>query len=183
MKHDSQGSAIAAMAAVEAEGGAPAQTLPGVYPDGNRSIWLLGMLVQFRAVGEETGGAYSVYEQIVPPGLGPPPHIHHRETEAFLVREGTFEFLRGDERVRAERGDFVFVPQGVVHAFRNVGPSPARFIAITTPGGLHERLLGDLGEPAPAAALPALPTAPPDAERVRRIAANYDTEVLLSATW
>ena len=39
------------------------QAPPGVYPDGNRSIWLLGMLATFRALGEETGGAYSVYEQ------------------------------------------------------------------------------------------------------------------------
>ena len=34
----------------------------GVYPDGGRSIWLLGMLITFKAVGEETGGEYSVFE-------------------------------------------------------------------------------------------------------------------------
>jgi hypothetical protein len=42
----------------------------GVYPDGGRSIWLLGMLITFKAVGEETGGEYSVFEQTVPPRAG-----------------------------------------------------------------------------------------------------------------
>ena len=55
----------------------------GVYPDGGRSIWLLGMLVTFKAVSEETGGEYSLYELTVPPQLGALPHIHHAETEAF----------------------------------------------------------------------------------------------------
>lgn len=151
---------------------------PGVYPDGNRSIWLLGMFVTFHALGEETGQAYSMYEQTVPVGLGPPPHIHHAETEAFLVREGTFEFIRGEEVIRAEQGAFVFVPQGVVHAFKNVGSDLARFLAITTPGGLHEKLLGEIGEPAPSASLPPPLDAPPDAVRIMEIARKYHTEVL-----
>lgn len=37
----------------------------GVYPDGGRSIWLLGMLITFKAVSEETDGEYSVFEQTV----------------------------------------------------------------------------------------------------------------------
>jgi mannose-6-phosphate isomerase-like protein (cupin superfamily) len=60
----------------------------GVYPDGGRSIWLMGtLLTTFKAVSEETGGEYSLYETTAPPQLGAPPHIHHRETEAFYVLE------------------------------------------------------------------------------------------------
>ena len=150
----------------------------GIYPDGSRSIWLLGMLITFRAVAEETGGEYSLYEQTVPPQLGPPPHIHRQETEAFYVMEGEFEFLKGDETVRVGAGSFVHVPRGVPHAFRNVGDSPARFLAIVTPGGLHEKLLGEIGEPAPRESLPPLPEGPPDVERIVRIAEKYATEVL-----
>ena len=46
------------------------------------------MLITFKALGEETGGEYSLYEQTVPPQLEVPPHIHHSETEAFYVLEG-----------------------------------------------------------------------------------------------
>ena len=45
----------------------------GVDPDGDRSFWVLGMLIRFKAMSEETGGEYSLFEATVPPGLGAPP--------------------------------------------------------------------------------------------------------------
>src|SRR5919106_816694 len=150
----------------------------GVYPDGGRSIWLLGMLATFKAVSEETGGEYSLYELTVPPQLGAPPHIHHRETEAYYVLDGEVEFLKGEDTVRAGVGQFVHVPRGVVHAFTNAGQEPARFLGIVTPGGLHEKLLSSLGEPAKTETLPAPPEDPPDAERFAAIMREHDSEVL-----
>jgi mannose-6-phosphate isomerase-like protein (cupin superfamily)/predicted enzyme related to lactoylglutathione lyase len=150
----------------------------GVYLGGGRSIWLLGMLITFKAVSEETGGEYSLYEVTVPPQLGATPHIHHRETEAYYVLDGEVEFLRGEHTVRARVGEFVFVPRGVVHGFTNVGQEPARFLGIVTPGGLHEKLLSGLGEPAKTETLPEPPEGPPDVERLVQIARKYDTEVL-----
>ena len=73
----------------------------GVYPGGGRSIWLLGMLITFKAVSEETGGEYSVFEQTVPPRAGVPPHMHHQESEAFYVLEGEFELLTGGQPMKA----------------------------------------------------------------------------------
>jgi mannose-6-phosphate isomerase-like protein (cupin superfamily)/catechol 2,3-dioxygenase-like lactoylglutathione lyase family enzyme len=150
----------------------------GVYPDGGRSIWLLGMLITFKAVSEETGGEYSLYELTVPPQLGAPPHIHHRETEAYYVLDGEVEFLKGERAVRAGVGQYVHVPRDVVHAFANVGKEPARFLGIVTPGGLHEKLLSSLGEPAKTETLPAPPEGPPDAERFAAIMREHDSEVL-----
>ena len=150
----------------------------GVYPDGGRSIWFLGMLITFKAVSEETGGEYSLYEQTVPLRVGVPPHIHHRETEAFYVLEGEFEFLKGDRAVRAGVGECVHVPRGFVHGLTNMGTMPARFLAIATPGGLHEKLLSGLGEPARADTLPPPPEGLPDVERIMEIARKYETEML-----
>jgi mannose-6-phosphate isomerase-like protein (cupin superfamily)/predicted enzyme related to lactoylglutathione lyase len=150
----------------------------GVNLDGGRSIWLMGMLITFMAVSEETGGEYSLYELTVPPQLGAPPHIHHRETEAYYVLDGEVEFLRGGHTVRARVGEFVFVPEGVVHGFTSVGQEPARFLGIVTPGGLHEKLLSSLGEPAKTETLPPPPEGPPDVERIVQIARKYDTEIL-----
>ena len=151
----------------------------GVYPDGGRSIWLLGMLVTFKAVSEETGGEYSLYELTVPPQLGALPHIHHAETEAFYVLEGEVEFLKGERTVRAGVGGFVFIPRGVVHGFKNVGQEPARCLGIVTPGGLAEKLLRGLGEQAKAETLPPPPEGPPDVERIAQIVSKYDTEMVL----
>ena len=150
----------------------------GVYPDGGRSIWLLGMLVTFKAVSEETGGEYSLYELTIPPQLGALPHIHHRETEAFYVLDGEVEFLKGEHTVRAGVGEFVFVPKGVVHGFTNVGQGSARCLGIVTPGGLHEKLLAGLGEPAKAETLPPPPEGAPDVERIAETVRKYETEML-----
>ena len=155
------------------------QSAVGVYPDGGRSIWLLGMLVTFKAVSEETGDEYSLYELTVPPQLGALPHIHHAETEAFYVLEGEVEFLKGERTVRVGVGEFVFIPRGVVHGFKNVGDEPARCLGIVTPGGLAEKLLTGLGEPAKAETLPPLPEGPPDVERIAQIVSKYDTEMVL----
>jgi mannose-6-phosphate isomerase-like protein (cupin superfamily) len=151
----------------------------GVYPDGGRSVWLLGMLVTFKAVSEETGGEYSLYELTVPPQLGALPHIHHAENEAFYVLDGEVEFLKGEQSVRAEVGEFIFIPKGVVHGFKNVGQEPAKCLGIVTPGGLAEKLLTGLGEPAKAETLPPPPEGPPDVERIAEIVSNYDTEMVL----
>jgi mannose-6-phosphate isomerase-like protein (cupin superfamily) len=150
----------------------------GVYPDGGRSIWLLGMLVTFKAVSEETGGEYSLYELTVPPQLGALPHIHHAETEAYYVLDGEVEFLKGEHTVRAGVGEFVFIPRGMVHGFTNVGQETARCLGFVTPGGLHEKLLAGLGEPAKAETLPPPPEGMPDVEKIAEIVRRYDTEML-----
>ena len=44
-------------------------------------------------------------------------------------------------------GDFVQVPTGAVHAFRNVGDAPARLLIINTPGHVHDGFFSEAGEP------------------------------------
>ncbi|GGH04327.1 cupin domain-containing protein [Silvibacterium dinghuense] len=41
----------------------------------------------------------------------------HEQDEVYIVASGSGIFLRGEERVSFERGDFLFVPAGVVHRF------------------------------------------------------------------
>ena len=64
----------------------------------------------------------------MPPGGGPPPHIHRNEDETFYIVEGQIDFLLGDETVTGGPGDFVNVPRGTVHRFRNSGTSAAKMI-------------------------------------------------------
>jgi quercetin dioxygenase-like cupin family protein len=61
----------------------------------------------FKVTSEETGGAYAILEQKIPPGHGPPLHVHRHETEIFYVLEGEFEIHRraeGDGHRRRHRG-------------------------------------------------------------------------------
>jgi quercetin dioxygenase-like cupin family protein len=91
----------------------------------------------FLVTGEETGGAYFAMEAPVPPGGGPPPHIHTREDETFSVLEGHVTFRLGEERITAGPGAFVNIPRGRVHCFRNDGTLPARLILTFTPAGIE----------------------------------------------
>jgi hypothetical protein len=59
-----------------------------------------------------------------------------------------------------------------------VGQEPARFLGVVTPGGLHEKLLAGLGEPAKAETLPPPPESPPDVESIAEVVRKYDTERL-----
>lgn len=150
----------------------------GVFPDGGRSVWLMGMLCTFKAISADTGGAYSVYVATIPPGAGAPPHIHHRETEAFYMLEGELDFIVGERAIRASSGDFLHVDKGVIHGYTNPGPAIARYVGIVTPGGLHEQLFAALGEEATSETLPPAPAGPPDMAKVIELASRYHTEVL-----
>jgi quercetin dioxygenase-like cupin family protein len=64
-------------------------------------LWVLGEFVTYKVPSQQTGGAYALFEVTTQPGSGPPPHVNHREDEAFYVLEGDYEFLSGGEAMRA----------------------------------------------------------------------------------
>jgi len=89
-------------------------------------------------VSQETGGQFLLAEVEVDPGFGPPPHIHTREDELFLVQEGQFEFRIGNEYSHVGPGTVVFAPRNIPHAFRAVGEVSARAIVLVRPGGFEQ---------------------------------------------
>ena len=76
-------------------------------PGEGRRIGIVGDVYRFLATGEETQGKYATFEAIVPPGSGPPPHIHSRDEESFLVLEGEMTFQIGEDRIVAGEGTFL----------------------------------------------------------------------------
>src|ERR1700710_2605568 len=62
-----------------------------------RTIAIVGDVYRFLATGDETDGKYAIWEAIVPPGGGPPPHVHSREEEGFYILEGEITFHVGLE--------------------------------------------------------------------------------------
>lgn len=115
-------------------------------PDEGRSIWVADELMTFKASARDTGGSYALTDSLVPPQGGPPPHIHHREDEAFWVLEGELEVEVGESTFRAGPGSFVHLPRGVLHSYRNTGDGPARFLTLIVPAGL-EAFFVEVGKP------------------------------------
>ena len=96
-----------------------------------------GDLYTFLVTGAESGGAFFAMEAYIPPGGGPPPHIHRNEDETFYVLDGTCTIFLDGRPVTAGRGDFVHVPRGTVHNFRNDSDETARMILTFTPAGIE----------------------------------------------
>jgi quercetin dioxygenase-like cupin family protein len=117
---------------------APGQVMPFHRAEGEGpSFWGPGDLYTFLVTGAESDGAYFSMLATVPPGGGPPPHTHRDEDETFFVLDGTPTFRLGDERVLAGPGDFVNVPKGTLHCFRNFSDEPVRMILTFTPAGIE----------------------------------------------
>jgi quercetin dioxygenase-like cupin family protein len=136
---------------------------------------VVGDLYRFLATGEETEGKYAMWEATVPPGGGPPQHVHSREEEAFYVLEGEIEFYHGDERIVAPAGTFLNMPVGSLHRFHNATDRPARMLITIAPAGL-ERMFFETGVPVALGD----PIPPPSAAEIARLIAaapSYGVEI------
>lgn len=121
---------------------------PTHSPEGEgKALWVLDSLITFKLTGEHTGGDMTLIETVAEPHTGPPPHVHEREDETFYILEGEFEFLAGDDTIRASAGSVVYGPRGVIHTYRNVGDETGRFLTMITPSGLED-FFSEIGEPA-----------------------------------
>ena len=140
-----------------------------------KMLWVADELMTFKASGEDTGGAYSLADSAVPPQGGPPPHIHHREDEAFWVLEGELEVSVGESRFRVGAGSFVHLPKGVLHSYQNVGTAPARFLTLMVPAGL-EKFFEEVGKPGTDLSSPP-PFEEVDIDRLLAAAPKYGVEI------
>ena len=94
-----------------------------------------GDRVSFLATGADSQGGCFIVDAVAAPGGGPPPHIHHFEDESFYILEGSVTFQAGGQTIHAKPGDFIHVPRGTVHSFKNEGTVPARALVIISPAG------------------------------------------------
>jgi quercetin dioxygenase-like cupin family protein len=94
-----------------------------------------GDRVNFLATGAETHGSCFIFEGLLAPGGGPPPHIHRFEDESFYILEGSATFQAGGQTIHAKPGDFIRIPRGTVHSIKNEGTLPAKAVVIMSPAG------------------------------------------------
>ena len=95
--------------------------------------------------------------------------------------EGDVEFIGvdGDERytTRASAGSTISIPNMAYHAYRNVGTTKARMIAVTSPAGL-EKFFDDLGLPVSDRTLPPTPDQLPSGEAIGALFAKHHMSFL-----
>src|SRR6201993_3984889 len=121
-----------------------------------RTVAVVGDVYRFLATGDDTNGMYALWEALVGPGGGPPPHVHSREEEGFYVLEGEITFTVNGERVVATAGMFANMPVGTPHSFKNQSTKPARMLISVAPAGL-EKMFFKFGVPLVEGTTTALP--------------------------
>lgn len=141
------------------------------------AFWGPGTTMTFLITGKETGGAFFLSEISVPPNAGPPPHIHSREDESFQLLEGTLTIQVGGATIVASPGDFVRLPRGIVHTFKNTGTGNAKALVLTTPAGLED-YFAEVFDPAADRSAPPPPPTPSMLARARAAAPKYGLELL-----
>ena len=131
-----------------------------------------GMVVKVR--DGDSGGAYSIHENVIPAGSpGPLPHLHRDHEETFYVLEGELTVRVGARKIMAPAGSFVVIPRGVVHQPSNPGTEPTRVLLIFSPAGMDHFF-----EEAAEGRIPlqALPTDPEVKERLAAFTRKYGYE-------
>ena len=95
--------------------------------------------VHYLATGARTAGGFGLYRWSMS-GVpsGPDPHFHRTISESFFVLSGTVRIYDGTRWLDTVAGDFVHVPAGGVHAFRNVSGAPADMLLLFAPGAPRE---------------------------------------------
>lgn len=103
-------------------------------PGGGRTLQVGPNQLRVKA-GRETGHTLmGVFESTMPPSGGFAfAHVHDAYEEVFYVLEGEIDYLLGEVWTTAPVGTTICVPRGVVHAFRNRGPRPARHLVVHAP--------------------------------------------------
>jgi quercetin dioxygenase-like cupin family protein len=147
-------------------------------PAEGRTIAVVGDLYRFLATGEDTNGKYALWEALVPPGGGPPPHTYSQEEEGFYILEGEITFTMGDQRLVVSPGTFANMPVGTPHSFKNESGRLARMLISVAPAGL-EKMFFEVGVPMPPGATTAAPPTNEEIERLLAVAPKYGIGIRL----
>jgi quercetin dioxygenase-like cupin family protein len=147
-------------------------------PPQGRTIAVVGDVYRFLATGEDTNGKYALWEAVVPPGGGPPPHVHSREEEGFYLLEGEITFTINGEKIVAKAGMFANMPIGTPHSFKNESDHPAKMLISVAPAGL-EKMFFAVGVPLAEGVTTALPPTKNEIEKLLSVAPGYGIEILV----
>jgi mannose-6-phosphate isomerase-like protein (cupin superfamily) len=106
-----------------------------------------GPSVHYLASGTSTGGLFGLYRwDMGPQAGGPGPHFHRTIAESFFILVGSVRIYDGTRWIETRAGDFVHVPPGGIHGFRNHSGEPASMLLHFAPGAPREGYFEGLAE-------------------------------------
>ncbi|HEX6878453.1 MAG TPA: cupin domain-containing protein [Nocardioidaceae bacterium] len=106
-----------------------------------------GQSTHYLATGTTTEGRFGLYRwNMGSESGGAKPHFHRTMSESFFVLDGAVRVHDGHDWRDAHAGDFLYVPPGGVHGFRNESGAPASMLILFAPGAPREGYFEGLAE-------------------------------------
>lgn len=103
--------------------------------------------VHYLSTGASTNRQFGLYRwDMVSHSPGPIPHFHKTMSESFFILSGTVRLFNGENWINATAGDFLYVPEGGIHAFQNDSGEPASMLILFAPGVPREPYFEALAE-------------------------------------
>jgi len=94
-----------------------------------------GLVIRYLVAPQASGGSVAMFEFEVAPGAKvPAAHSHDAYEETAYGLEGTLTYTVNGQTMEGGPGDSVLIPRGAVHRFENLHSTPAKALAIITPG-------------------------------------------------
>ncbi len=129
---------------------------------------VFGQSITERITAESSGGAYYVFDELTPPGMGVPPDKESLEDELVLVRAGRFDVFLDGKISQVGPGAILNFARGTMHGFRWVGPQTGETTWVVTPGLNGQTFIRTLA---------AFPPGPPDFAQLDALHARHGIEM------
>lgn len=101
----------------------------------------------FTAPGSLTDGDFGLFRwDMAPRTEGARAHFHRTFSESFFILSGSVQLYNGDNWMDAASRDFLYVPKGGIHGFRNDADDAASMLILFAPGAPRERYFEELAE-------------------------------------
>jgi quercetin dioxygenase-like cupin family protein len=72
-------------------------------------------------------------------GATVPEHVHETSVEILYIEEGAVEMTLNGQKLRAERGDALYIPAGAKHSAQVVSDGPLRVVQVYAGPGPEQR--------------------------------------------
>ncbi len=106
-----------------------------------------GVVVHLIAKGDSTDERFGLFRWDMPGKAGgPSPHFHKTFSESFYVLSGHVDVWDGNNWTKTSAGDFMFVKEGGIHAFKNESDEPASMLILFAPGPPREKFFFEMAE-------------------------------------
>ena len=98
--------------------------------------------IDIKISGKDTDGALAIFVQTsLSQGKGTPLHIHTNQDEIFNIIKGSYYFQVGEEKYNLTKGDSIFLPRNVPHAWTQVSKKGKMNVIVQPAGKLEEFLI------------------------------------------